>query len=207
MPTLEITSRQRSALRAAAHPLRPVVLIGDNGLTETVLKEIDRGLNAHELIKVRVAGDDREARVQIYDQICDALSCAPVHHLGKMLILFRPGKKQAYAEAMGEKSSSSSPPKRKASEPHTPKKLAAQGKTLVKPTRRVKAEPKIEGHASERFPTVISGERPPRPSTRPSKTTTAPTRTIRRTSALSLKAGARRGLGGGGAGARRSIKK
>ncbi len=204
MPILEITSRQRSALRAAAHPLRPVVLIGDNGLTETVLKEIDRGLNAHELIKVRVAGDDREARVQMYDQICDALACAPVHHLGKMLILFRPGKKQAYAEAMGEKSSPSTS-KRKASEPHTPKKLAAQGKTLAKPSRRIKAEPKIEDHASERFPTVISGERPPRPSTRPSKTTTAPTRTIRRTSALSLKAGARRGLGG--AGARRSVKK
>lgn len=204
MPILEITSRQRSALRAAAHPLRPVVLIGDNGLTETVLKEIDRGLNAHELIKVRVAGDDREARVQMYDQICDALACAPVHHLGKMLILFRPGKKQAYAEAMGEKSSPSTS-KRKASEPHTPKKLAAQGKTLAKPSRRIRAEPKIEDHASERFPTVISGERPPRPSTRPSKTTTAPTRTIRRTSALSLKAGARRGLGG--AGARRSVKK
>ena len=205
MPILEITSHQRSALRAAAHPLRPVVLIGDNGLTETVLKEIDRGLNAHELIKVRVADDDREARVQIYEQICDALACAPIHHLGKMLILFRPGKKQAYAETMGEKTPGAALTKRKASEPHTPKKLAAQGKTLTKPSRRAKDETKAESVASERFPAVISGERPPRPSTRPSKTTSTPTRTIRRTSALSLKAGARRGLGG--TGARRSVKK
>lgn len=205
MPILEITSRQRSALRAAAHPLRPVVLIGDNGLTETVLKEIDRGLNAHELIKVRVAGDDRDARVQMFEQICDALVCAPVHHLGKMLILFRPGKKQAYAEAMGEKVPASSTPKRKASEPHTPKKLAAQGKTLTKPSRRTKSETQTENPAAERFPAIMSGERPPRPSTRPSKTPTAPARTIRRTSALSLKAGARRGLGGHGA--RRSVKK
>jgi len=205
MPILEITSRQRSALRAAAHPLRPVVLIGDNGLTETVLKEIDRGLSAHELIKVRVAGDDRETRVQLYDQICDALVCAPVHHLGKMLILFRPGKKQAYAETMGEKTSHTAASKRKPSEPHTPKKLAAQGKTLTKPSRRTKAEPKDETSTPERFPAVISGERPPRPSTRPSKTTTSPTRTIRRTSALSLKAGARRGLAG--ARSRHSVKK
>ena len=205
MPILEITSRQRSALRAAAHPLRPVVLIGDNGLTETVLKEIDRGLSAHELIKVRVAGDDREARVQIYNQICDSLACAPVHHLGKMLILFRPGKKQAYAQAMGEKTQASSP-KRKASEPHTPKKLAAQGRTLTKTPRRAKEEPKVEATPSDRFPAVISGERPPRPSTRPSKTTTSPTRAIRRTSALSLKAGARRGLSGSVT-RNRSIKK
>ena len=205
MPILEITSRQRSALRAAAHSLRPVVLIGDNGLTETVLKEIDRGLNAHELIKVRVAGDDREVRVQMYEQICDALVCAPVHHLGKMLILFRPGKKQAYAETLGEKTPASTAPKRKASEPHTPKKLAALGKTLTKPSRRTKDDSQPETRASDRTPVVISGERPPRPSTRPSKTTAGPARTIRRTSALSLKAGARRGLGG--AGTRRSVKK
>ena len=203
MPILEITSRQRSALRAAAHPLRPVVLIGDNGLTETVLKEIDRGLNAHELIKVRVAGDDREARVQIYDQICDALSCAPVHHLGKMLILFRPGQKRAYAEAMGEKASPAASTKRKASEPHTPKKLAAQGKTLSKPARRAKPEPATT--TTERFPVVMSGERPARPTTRTSKTATVARGQVRRTSALSLKAGARRGLGSSGI--RRTIKK
>ena len=56
MPKLELTSQQRSALRAAAHPLHPVVLIGDRGLTAAVLEEIDRTLAAHELIKIRVAG-------------------------------------------------------------------------------------------------------------------------------------------------------
>ncbi|WP_195829430.1 YhbY family RNA-binding protein, partial [Bordetella pertussis] len=82
MPILELTSRERSDLRSAAHPLRPVVLIGDNGLTDAVLKEIDLALTAHELIKVRAGGDDREAR--------------------------------------------------EASEPHTPKKMAAEGKRLTK---------------------------------------------------------------------------
>lgn len=90
MPILELTSRERSDLRSAAHPLRPVVLIGDNGLTDAVLKEIDLALTAHELIKVRAGGDDREAREAMLATICDTLSCAAVHHLGKTLILFRP---------------------------------------------------------------------------------------------------------------------
>ncbi|CPP40745.1 YhbY family RNA-binding protein [Bordetella pertussis] len=83
MPILELTSRERSDLRSAAHPLRPVVLIGDNGLTDAVLKEIDLALTAHELIKVRAGGDDREAREAMLATICDTLSCAAVHHLGK----------------------------------------------------------------------------------------------------------------------------
>ena len=62
MPKLDISSQERSALRAAAHPLRPVVLIGDRGLSESVLKEIDRSLSAHHLIKLRVGGEERDAR-------------------------------------------------------------------------------------------------------------------------------------------------
>lgn len=84
MPILELTSRERSDLRSAAHPLRPVVLIGDNGLTDAVLKEIDLALTAHELIKVRAGGDDREAREAMLATICDTLSCAAVHHLGTL---------------------------------------------------------------------------------------------------------------------------
>src|SRR5690554_495746 len=90
MPKLDITSQERSALRAAAHALRPVVLIGDKGLSEPVLKEIDLNLKAHQLIKVRVAGDDRQARVQMLETICDTLACATIHHLGKILIIYRP---------------------------------------------------------------------------------------------------------------------
>src|SRR3546814_18115746 len=90
MPKLDITSQERSALRAAAHPLRPVVLIGDRGLSESVLKEIDLNLNAHQLIKVRIAGEERDARNAMQETICETLSCALVHHLGKTLIIYRP---------------------------------------------------------------------------------------------------------------------
>ncbi len=94
---LKLTPAERSELRAEAHGLSPVVIIGEGGLTAAVTKEIDLSLNAHGLIKVRVFGDDREARVAIYDTICTELQAAPVQHIGKLLVLFRP-KKEAGKE-------------------------------------------------------------------------------------------------------------
>lgn len=90
MTTLEITTEQRRALRARAHALNPVVSISENGLTESVVKEIDNSLKAHELIKVRVYGDDRGQRESWYAEICATLSAAPVQHIGKLLVLWRP---------------------------------------------------------------------------------------------------------------------
>lgn len=90
MNQIVITSQERSALRSAAHSLNPVVLIGDKGLTEAVLKEIDVHLNAHELIKVRVSGKDKTQRNEVLENICASLNCAPIHHLGHILILYRP---------------------------------------------------------------------------------------------------------------------
>lgn len=89
---LKLTPAERSTLRAEAHALSPVVLIGEAGLTPAVLKEIDAGLNSHGLIKVRVFGDDREARIGMYETICDNLRAAPVQHIGKLLVLYRPKK-------------------------------------------------------------------------------------------------------------------
>jgi putative YhbY family RNA-binding protein len=89
---LKLTPAERSALRAEAHALSPVVIVGEAGLTPPVLKEIDASLDAHGLIKVRVFGDDREARVQIYETICDTLGTAPIQHIGKLLVLYRPKK-------------------------------------------------------------------------------------------------------------------
>jgi RNA-binding protein YhbY len=66
-------------------------------LTPSVLKEIDVNLNAHGLIKVRVFGDDRDARIEMYETICEKLSAAPIQHIGKLLVLFRP-KKEAPKE-------------------------------------------------------------------------------------------------------------
>ena len=92
---LKLTPAERSELRAEAHGLSPVVIVGEGGLTPAVTKEIDASLNAHGLIKVRVFGDDREARVAIYDTICEELKAAPVQHIGKLLVIFRPKKEAA----------------------------------------------------------------------------------------------------------------
>ena len=79
----------RRALRARAHPLHPVVSIGQHGLTPAVLHEIDVALLAHELIKVRVFNDDRDARTALLADICAALGCAPVQQIGKLLVVWR----------------------------------------------------------------------------------------------------------------------
>jgi putative YhbY family RNA-binding protein len=89
---LKLTPAQRSDLRSQAHGLDPVVMIGDSGLTPAVMKEIDTSLNAHGLIKIRVLGDDRDARVAHYETICTDLGAAPVQHIGKLLVVYRPKK-------------------------------------------------------------------------------------------------------------------
>lgn len=89
---LKLTPAQRSNLRSQAHGLDPVVMIGDSGLTPAVIKEIDTSLNAHGLIKIRVLGDDRDARVAHYETICTDLGAAPVQHIGKLLVVYRPKK-------------------------------------------------------------------------------------------------------------------
>ncbi|NVE00291.1 MULTISPECIES: YhbY family RNA-binding protein [unclassified Massilia] len=89
---LKLTPVERSALRAEAHALKPIVLIGEAGLTPAVMKEIELGLDSHGLIKVRVFGDDRDARIEMYDTICAELAAAPVQHIGKLLVLYRPKK-------------------------------------------------------------------------------------------------------------------
>lgn len=101
MPTL--TPAERSALRAEAHALNPVVIIGDAGLTDSVLKEIDLSLDAHGLIKIRVVGDDREARVGIYETVCEKLGASPVQHIGKLLVVFRPKKEEERKSRPGTK--------------------------------------------------------------------------------------------------------
>ncbi|OWY37578.1 RNA-binding protein [Xenophilus sp. AP218F] len=91
---IEIKPFQRKYLQGLAHGIDPVVMIGNNGLTESVVREIAINLDAHELIKVRVLGDDREARVAMFEQICEELGAAPVQHIGKLLVLWRPSDKE-----------------------------------------------------------------------------------------------------------------
>ncbi len=86
---MSLTSKQIAHLRGLAHNLHPVVMIGNNGLTEAVLKEIDVSLNAHELIKVQVAGDDREVRKALLNEIAQQSGAVIVHHIGKQLVFYR----------------------------------------------------------------------------------------------------------------------
>ena len=85
----ELDPTQRRALRASAHHLNPVVSISQKGLTPTVLAEIDRSLKAHELIKVRLYGIERETRLALFDEICRSLCCSQVQHIGNLLVLWR----------------------------------------------------------------------------------------------------------------------
>jgi putative YhbY family RNA-binding protein len=89
MKTLTLTANDRAELRARAHALHPVVMIGADGLTPAVVKEIEAALKAHELIKIRVFGDDREQRIAIYERVCSATGAAPVQHIGKLLVLYK----------------------------------------------------------------------------------------------------------------------
>jgi RNA-binding protein len=90
MPLIQLTPAQRKDHRAEAHHLDPVVMVGNDGLTDNVKKEIDAALNAHGLIKVRVFSDDRPAREAMFQSLADNLSAAPIQHIGKLLVLWRP---------------------------------------------------------------------------------------------------------------------
>jgi RNA-binding protein len=86
---MPLSPQKRSELRAQAHKLTPVVIIGDKGLTDEVIAEIDRSLKAHELIKVRAATDDRDARELWMEKICERLQANAVQQIGKVLVVYR----------------------------------------------------------------------------------------------------------------------
>ncbi len=90
MPQINLTPAQRKVHRADAHHLDPVVLIGGDGLTDAVKKEVDAALSAHGLIKVRVFSDDRTQRDEFLSTLADELNAAPIQHIGKLLVLWRP---------------------------------------------------------------------------------------------------------------------
>jgi RNA-binding protein len=90
MPAIQLTPAQRKIHRADAHHLNPVVMIGNDGLTPAVIKEAEFALNAHGLIKIRVLGDDRSAREDMFQSLADQLNAAPIQHIGKLLVLWRP---------------------------------------------------------------------------------------------------------------------
>ena len=129
---ITLTANERRALRARAHDLSPVVSISQKGLTESVLKEIDRSLGTHGLIKIRIFDAEREARAALLAEICAALDAAPVQHIGKLLVVWR-----EQPEAESEVAPSSKPAAKRRAAPRLTKKAAA-----AKSARAAKATPR-----------------------------------------------------------------
>jgi len=103
MPAIQLTPAQRKEKRSDAHHLDPVVMIGSDGLTPAVLKEVDAALKAHGLIKVRIFSDDRANRELVFASLSDDLSAAPIQHIGKLLVLWRPMPDKEDAERKDNK--------------------------------------------------------------------------------------------------------
>lgn len=79
---------QKKKLKSQAHSLKPVITLGQHGLTEAVLNETDLTLNAHELIKVKIRAE-KEERQQICEQLCQKLNAEPIQHIGQIVIIYR----------------------------------------------------------------------------------------------------------------------
>jgi RNA-binding protein len=90
---MSMTPKQRQQLKGKAHSLRPIVFIGNNGLTDNVIMEIDRGLEDHELIKIRIQESDRNARKELFQKICEALFAYPIQLVGGIGVIYRVSKK------------------------------------------------------------------------------------------------------------------
>lgn len=90
MTALTLSAAERRFMRAEAQRLDAVVAIGSVGLTAGVLREADAALAAHGLIKLRVHSEDRDERERLYSRLADELGAAPVQHIGKLLVLWRP---------------------------------------------------------------------------------------------------------------------
>jgi len=99
MTALILDAAQRRDLRAQAHHLDPVVMIGGDGLTDAVLREADAALRAHGLIKVRALAEGRGERESLLAALADQLGAAPVQHIGKLLVLWRPIPPKPKAQA------------------------------------------------------------------------------------------------------------
>ncbi len=91
---MNLNKKQINHLKGLAHSLKPVVLLGNNGLTEAVIAEIDYALNHHELIKVKIPTDDRETKALIVDAICRETNAIKIQMIGKTLIIYRQGEEK-----------------------------------------------------------------------------------------------------------------
>lgn len=160
MAEIQLTPKERQALKALAHGLKPVVLLGSAGLSSAVLKEIDRALIAHELIKVKVPVDDRAEREEIFASVAESLSAARVQAIGKLLVLFRPAPEEETAtpEVPRQKASRSMRTENRSPKaPATKAPVTARGK-VAGPARTTPGHDEVErvnrGTAPRREPST-----------------------------------------------------
>lgn len=92
---MTLTSKQRKELKAAAHHLKPVVRIGQNGISDGVIQETDTALRAHELIKVQIQQGERDDRRADAAALCEATGAELVHNIGKIFIIYRENKEKS----------------------------------------------------------------------------------------------------------------
>ena len=101
---MALSPKEKHELRAQAHHLKPVVMVGDKGLTENVMNEIEIAIYHHELIKIKVAGADKESREEAVTFICDTLKCESVQSIGNILVLYKKSiEKKTKADAQQKK--------------------------------------------------------------------------------------------------------
>ena len=91
-PTMSLSPEQRREYRGIAHNLKPVIIVGDRGLTEGLREELERALNDHELIKIKVANPDRESRQEAVAALCEASGAELIQTIGKIAVIMRRAK-------------------------------------------------------------------------------------------------------------------
>ncbi|EGY29405.1 putative RNA-binding protein, YhbY family [Candidatus Regiella insecticola 5.15] len=89
---MNLNNKQKQHLKSLAHSLKPVVMIGNNGLTKAVLAEIEQTLEHHEIIKIKITTEKRETKSNIADTIVDKTNATVVQIIGNILVLYRPAK-------------------------------------------------------------------------------------------------------------------
>ena len=87
-------SKELRQLRALAHPLRPVVTVASNGLSDAVLQELERALSDHELIKVKFNVGDRDVRATLIQELCEATNAELIQTIGKIALILRFAKER-----------------------------------------------------------------------------------------------------------------
>ncbi len=144
-----LTANERKTLKQLAHGLKPVVLIGDKGASPAVLKEIDLALSAHQLIKIRMTGDDRQARLTMIETITETTQAVAVQHIGKLVVIYRSNPQKAPVAA-GPAVKPAKPAALKTAASPTKARSASAAKTA-------RSTPRANGQ------TAGSGSRPRRP--------------------------------------------